>query len=130
MFRFEKLEVWEKSIALAQRVYEVTRQFPDNERFGLTSQMRRSAVSILSNIAEGCGRTSDVDFARFLEIAHGSLMEVISQARIAHLQTFLPQDDYSELYRQSERVARMLSGLRVSLLHHSGRRQMVPTLDP
>jgi four helix bundle protein len=104
MFRFEKLEVWQKAIEHAARVYEATRSFPDNERFGLTSQMRRSAVSLSSNIAEGSGRTSDVDFARFLEIAYGSLMEVVSQAKVAKLQGFL------------ERVARMLSGLRTSLL--------------
>jgi four helix bundle protein len=116
MFRFEKLEVWQKAIEHAARVYEATRSFPDNERFGLTSQMRRPAVSISSNIAEGSGRTSDVDFARFLEIAYGSLMEVVSQAKVAKLQGFLRENDYELLYSESERVARMLSGLRASLL--------------
>jgi four helix bundle protein len=86
MFRFEELDVWQKAVEHAGRVYEITRGFPDDERYGLTSQMRRSAVSVSSNIAEGSGRTSDTDFARFLEIAYGSLMENVSQSRIAKLQ--------------------------------------------
>jgi four helix bundle protein len=88
MFRFEKLEVWQKAIELACHIYTISGAFPGNEGFGLTSQMRRSAVSISSNIAEGIGRTSDVDFARFLEIAYGSLMEVVSQAQIAKVAGF------------------------------------------
>jgi four helix bundle protein len=67
MFGFEKLDVWQKSIELTDRVYEFTRPFPAEERFGLTSQMRRSSVSIASNIAEGSGRGSNPDFARFIE---------------------------------------------------------------
>ena len=72
MFRFEKLDVWQKSVEFADRVYAVTKSFPSDERFGLTSQMRRAAVSISSNIAEGSGGSSDKDFAHFLEIAYGS----------------------------------------------------------
>lgn len=121
MFRFEKLDVWHKAIDHANCVYEFTRKFPSDERFGLTSQMRRSAVSVSSNIAEGSGRTSDVDFARFLEIVYGSLMEVVSQAKIAKLQGFLSSQEFDELYRESERVARMLSGLRSSILEHQRR---------
>jgi four helix bundle protein len=74
MFRFEKLDVWQRSIEFASRIYEATRSFPADERFGLTNQMRRAGVSISSNIAEGSGRVSDVDFARFVEIAYASLM--------------------------------------------------------
>ena len=77
MFRFEKLEVWQNAVAFANRVYEVTRGFPDNERFGLTSRMRRAAASVSSNIAEGSGRSSDKDFSHFVQIAYGSLMEVL-----------------------------------------------------
>jgi four helix bundle protein len=120
MFRFEKLDVWQKAVELADRVYSVTRRFPDDERFGLTSQMRRSAVSISSNIAEGSGRGSDADFARFIEISYGSLMEVVSQAHIAKLKRFLPSTEFDALYDESMRVARMLSGLRSSLLSGSG----------
>jgi len=83
MFRFEKFDVWQKSADFASLVYRITAQFPDDERFGLTSQMRRASVSISSNIAEGCSRSTDKDFGRFVEIAYGSLMEVVSQAVIA-----------------------------------------------
>jgi len=133
MFRFEKLEAWQLAVELAERVYKATSQFPDNERFGLTSQMRRSAVSISSNIAEGSGRASDGDFARFLEIAYGSLMEVVSQSRIAKLQGLLKADEYDELYQSSERLARVLSGLRSSLSQRHEKRPSGPrpsTLDP
>ncbi|MFH1920597.1 MAG: four helix bundle protein [Planctomycetota bacterium] len=79
MFRFEKLEVWRKAVDFADVVYAVTRTFPNDERFGLTGQMRRAAVSISSNLAEGSGRSSNKDFVQSVEIAYGSLMEVVSQ---------------------------------------------------
>ena len=119
MFRFEKLEVWQRAIVFADRVYEVTQPFPGDERFGLTSQMRRAAVSISSNIAEGSGRFSDKDFAHFVEIAYGSLMEVVSQGQIAVRRSFLTTAHHDELYLHAEELARMLSGLRNSLLRPS-----------
>lgn len=115
MFRFEKLDVWHKAIAFADLVYSVSRQFPDDERFGLTSQMRRASVSISSNIAEGSGRTSDKDFARFLEIAYSSVLETLSQAHIAQRQAFLKEADFRQLYVKSEELTRMLSGLKGKL---------------
>jgi four helix bundle protein len=133
MFRFEKLDAWQMAIELAERVYKVTSQFPDNERFGLTSQMRRSAVSISSNIAEGSGRSSDADFARFLEIAYGSLMEIVSQSAIAKVQGFLKHGEHEELYEAAERLARVLSGLRSSLSQRHPKRpsdRRPSTLDP
>ncbi len=119
MFRFEKLDVWHKAIAFANDIYGHTRNFPADERFGLTSQMRRAAVSVSSNIAEGSSRKSDVDFVRFIEIGYGSLMEVVSQSHIARDQNFLGESAFRTIYDESERVARMLSGLRTSLLPHS-----------
>lgn len=116
MFRFEKLDVWQKAVDLADRVYVVTRGFPDEERFGLTSQMRRASVSISSNIAEGSGRGSKKDFAHFVEISYGSLMEVVSQVQVAVRQRFLKEDDRNILYADAEELARMLSGLKTSLL--------------
>lgn len=80
MFNFEKLEVWQEAIHFADKVYSLTRIFSEAERFGLTNQMRRAAVSISSNLAEGSSRSSRPDFARFVEIATGSLFEVISRA--------------------------------------------------
>ena len=75
--------MWRKAIDFADLVYAATRSFPDDERFGLRNQMRRAAVSVSSNIAEGSGRTSKKDFARFVELAYGSLMEIVSQLEIA-----------------------------------------------
>lgn len=83
MFNFEKLDVWQKAIQFADLIYKLTKSFPDDERFGLTSQMRRAAVSISSNIAEGSARHSRNDYARFVEIAAGSIFEVVSQSFIS-----------------------------------------------
>ena len=119
MFNFEKLEVWQKAINFADSVYTRTRTFPETERFGLTNQMRRAVVSISSNLAEGSSRSSRPDFARFVEIATGSLFEVISQATVSKRQGFLSEADYNQLYSACEKQSKMLSGLRKSLLEHS-----------
>lgn len=116
MFNFEKLETWQAAINLADSVYKITRTFPDTERFGLTNQMRRAAVSVPSNIAEGSSRSSRPDFARFVEIATGSLFEIISQATLAKLQGLLTKPDFDQLYSTCEKLSKMLSGLRKSLL--------------
>ena len=116
MFRFEKLAVWQKAIQFADRVYAISREFPADERFGLTSQLRRAAVSISSNIAEGSGRTSDKEFAHFIQIAYGSLMEAVSQLQICLRQSLVDTSVHEELYGNADELARMLSGLRASLL--------------
>jgi four helix bundle protein len=116
MFNFEKLDVWQKAIEFANFIYSETRSFPNEERFGLTNQMRRAAVSISSNIAEGSSRMSQTDFARFIEIAGGSVFEVVSQAFIAKKQGFLTAEKFHLLYKSAEELSRMLSGLRKSLL--------------
>ena len=115
MFRFEKLDVWHKAVAFADSIYKVTREFPIEERFGMTSQMRRAAISISSNIAEGSSRTSRRDFARFVEIAYGSLMEVISQTHVAHRQSFLQRREFETTVESADELARMLSGFKTSL---------------
>lgn len=116
MFGFERLDVWQKAIDFADLVYRLTRAFPDDERFGLTSQMRRAAVSISSNIAEGSSRLSKPDFAHFLEIAAGSVFEVVSQSFISRRQGFLAEETFQAIYSAAEEQGRMLSGLRNSLL--------------
>ena len=115
MFNFEKLDTWNEAIAFADIVYRLTREFPPEERFGLTNQMRRAAVSISSNLAEGCSRSSKADYARFVEIATGSVFEVVSQATIGRNQGFLNATDYEHLYNAAEKQSRMLSGLKKSL---------------
>lgn len=112
MFGFEKLDVWHKAVEYVDTVYEITKVFPEEERFGLTSQLRRSAVSISSNIAEGSSRSSNIDFKRFIEIAYGSLLESVSELKVAQRQGFVNTQAYEKVYDQAEHLARMLSGLR------------------
>jgi len=118
MFNFEKLDVWHKAIGFADTVYSVTKGFPSDERFGLTNQMRRAAVSVSANIAEGTSRSARSDYARFVEIATDSLFEVVSQSVISKRQGFLSEAGYARLYAAAEEQSRMLSGLRRSLLDH------------
>lgn len=115
MFNFEKLDVWQDAIEFADTVYRLTRAFPDQERFGLTNQLRRAAVSISANIAEGSSRTSRQDFARFVEIATGSLFEVVSESVLAKRQHLLSESQFIEIYGAAEKQGKMLSGLRRSL---------------
>ena len=111
-FRFYELDVWRKAIDYADVVYELTRRFPDNKRFGLTSQLRRAAVGVSSNIAEGSGRSTDPDFARFVDIAYGSLMETVSQLCVSLRQDFVTREQFDAATALADEVARMLSGLR------------------
>jgi four helix bundle protein len=115
MFNFEKLDVWQEGIVFADSVYSVTRSFPAEERFGLTSQMRRAAVSVPSNIAEGASRMSQADYGRFIEFSAGSLFEVVSNSFITKKQNFLPDNGFGLIYRDAEELSRMLSGLPGSL---------------
>src|SRR3989454_12547003 len=98
MFNFEKLDVWQKAIDFADLVYNLTRGFPADERFGLTNQMRRAAVSVSSNLAEGSSRSSRSDFSRFVEIGTGSLFEVLSQSFIGRRQGFLTEEQVHLIY--------------------------------
>jgi four helix bundle protein len=119
MFKFEKLDIWQKAMEYADLIYRLTRSFPAEERFGLTSQLRRSAVSVSSNIAEGSSRSSDIDFARFIEIAYGSLLESVSELEIAKRQQFLNEEDFRIAYIMAENLAKMLSGFRRTLKKRS-----------
>jgi len=115
MFNFEKLDVWQDAIQFAGLVYGLTGDFPGEERFGLTNQMRRAAVSVSSNIAEGSSRVSRTDFSRFVEIATGSVFEVVSQTTIALRRKMITQKNYDKVYAAAEKQSKMLSGLRRSL---------------
>lgn len=114
MFNFEKLEVWKKNSAFAGNVYELTKRFPADERFGLTNQMRRAAVSVSPHIAEGCSRSSKTDFRRFVGIARGIGVRT-HLAHIAREQSLLPAGDHDKLNQSTLEIVRMLSGLRDSL---------------
>ena len=119
MFGFEKLTAWQKAVEYADLVYRVTQGFPREERFGLANQLRRSAVSVSSNIAEGSSRSSRTDFARFVEIAYGSLLESVSELEIAKRQKFLTKEMFEAAYSKAEDLAKMLSGFRRNLKKRS-----------
>ena len=108
---FRRLSVWAKSHQLTLRVYAATRTFPHEERYGLTSQMRRAASSVPMNIAEGCGRGSDPDFARFVQIAMGSACELEYQLILAKDLGYLSADDSPKFDADVQEVKRMLASL-------------------
>lgn len=114
MFNFERLAVWQKAVDLTDTVYAELKSFPGDERFGLTSQLRRAVGSVSANIAEGCARSS-ADFATFLGYAAGSLYEVVTHCAIARRRCYLTDESHRKIYVRAEEIARMLSGLRKSL---------------
>lgn len=109
------LIVWQKSVELVTECYRVTSSFPSDERFGLTSQLRRSAVSVPANIAEGKGRGTTNNFVNFLSIASGSLTELDTHLVIANKLGYITKETLNELEARMDEVGRMLTGLRKSL---------------
>lgn len=114
-FRFEKLEVWQRARALAKLVYSLSDSFPQREQFGLTSQLRRAAVSIGANTAEGSGKNSDRDFARFLEQAYGSAMESASLILLATDLGYIKQASADEALEKLHSLSNQLAALNRSL---------------
>jgi len=108
-FGYRKLIVWQKAMAFSKTVYALVRQFPVDERFALSDQVRRAVVSIASNIAEGCGRASNKDYAHFLAIARGSLYETMTQLEMAQSLGYI--EDLSEIEPLAEEIGRMLGSL-------------------
>ncbi len=111
MQSFRELSVWRKAHELTLAVYRVTKDFPGDERYGLTSQVRRAAASIGANIAEGCGRDGGPDFARFLQLAMGSASEVEYHLLLAHDLDLLTDETYENLNTDAIEVKRMLASL-------------------
>ncbi len=106
---YKELEVWQKAVHLATSLYEVTRPFPDNEKFGLTSQVRRAATSVPANIAEGWGRGSTNEYVQFLYVARGSLLELETHLIIAHRLGYLTGDQSALVQKQVESIGMMLN---------------------
>ena len=104
------LQVWQESIELVKLVYDVMLEFPQNEQYGLSAQLRRAAVSVPSNIAEGCGRESNKELYHFLNVASGSLAEVETQCYIAYTLGYI--NDLSEIDEKLETVQKLLAGFR------------------
>lgn len=115
MHNFKELKVWQKSRHLVKEVYLLTKKFPKDELFGLTSQVRRAAVSIPSNIAEGCGRNTDKDTKRFIDIAQGSSFEVETQMILAYDLEYITKEEVNIIWEKINEVQRMLRGFGDSL---------------
>ena len=112
MFAFQKLEVYQLSKNFVKEVYSIINTFPDTERYALCGQIRRAAVSIPSNIAEGVTRISDKEKAHFIEISYGSLLEVLCQMEISNELGYITVDQYQEIEVKVERLSKLLSSLR------------------
>lgn len=115
---YRDLKVWQKAIALTKTTYQITEDFPKREHYGLAQQMRRAAVSVASNIAEGAARQSDRDYAHFLVMARGSLAELTTQSIIAAENGFIVQGIQHQFEEQADEVSRMLNGLKSKLTTH------------
>ena len=109
---YENLDAWKNAVELAVSIYEITRDFPKEEIYGLTSQIRRAVVSISSNLAEGAGRPSKKDFRRFVDISMGSLNETESLLIVAHKLRFINEEAYLSTRSKTEELGRILNGLK------------------
>jgi four helix bundle protein len=107
----EKLDVWKKSVEMVTTLYEVTRTFPSDEKFGLVSQIRRAGVSVPANIAEGAARQTAKEFCRFLSIAQGSASELETELPIARNLGYVSREDYQRIHEEINTIARMIVGL-------------------
>jgi four helix bundle protein len=115
MHQFKNLEIWKRSRYFCSKIYAVTSNFPDNEKFGITNQLRRASVSIPSNIAEGSSRASNKEFSRFLEVAIGSAYEIETQLLISNDLDFLEFDTLKILLYELEEIVKMISKFRSTL---------------
>ncbi len=111
MKTYRDLIVWQKAMDFVKEVYRYTKDFPKEESYGLTMQVRRSSVSIPSNIAEGYGRRSTGDYQRFLQIAMGSVFEAQTQIEISFNLGYMSKDSFEKIYESSREIERMLSSL-------------------
>ncbi|MGA7614327.1 MAG: four helix bundle protein [Thermoanaerobaculia bacterium] len=114
-FDYRDLKAWQLGMQMARRVYEITRDFPKREQYGLTQQIQKAAVSVPSNIAEGHARDSTADFLRHLSISRGSLAELETQLILAKAFGYLPLQSLEELMKVSDELSRTLRGLQKSL---------------
>jgi four helix bundle protein len=111
MHQYKELKVWQKSISIADTIYEITKQYPAEEKFGLVAQMRRACVSMASNIAEGAGKTSPKEFIRFLEISNASSYELDTHCIISLHQQYISQDAFNKITNEITEFQKMLFAL-------------------
>lgn len=114
IFSFEKLIAWQKGRELAILIFKTTKNFPKDEMFGLTSQMRRCSISIASNLAEGSGRSSMKDKARFSEIAYSSSLELLNQIILSHDFDYVDENQYIQIREKITEVNMLIDGLHKS----------------
>ena len=115
--KYRDLIAWQKSIEFAEKIYLMTKQFPMEERFGLAAQLKRSAVSIPSNIAEGAGRESKKEFSQFLSISMGSCFEAETQLILANKIGIIPNEELNNLLQASDEIQKILVSLKKSLIN-------------
>ena len=115
MHRFKELEIWKRSRLFCSKIYAITSKFPESEKFGLTNQLRRAAVSIPSNIAEGSSRHSNKDFIRFLEITLGSAYEIETQLLIAFDLKFISEEELNKTTDELKELIKMVSKFKSKL---------------
>ncbi len=118
-FAFENLTVWQNTRKLVKDIYKITRLFPEDEKFGLVSQMRRAIISVSSNLAEGSSRNTKKDQANFYTMAYSSLMEVLSQVILSWDLEFITEKQYIELRNPLEEISKQLNALRKAALSHN-----------
>lgn len=115
MHQFKELKVWQKGRVLVKEIYQATHSFPKEELFGITSQMRRATVSVPTNIAEGCGRNSDAELARFLDIANASAFELETLVILSFDLEYFTQTDFEKFDALLNEIQKMIYGLKQSL---------------
>ena len=116
MHNFRELKIWQRSMDFVVAVYGITANFPRNEQFGLISQLRRSAVSIPSNIAEGAGRATRPQFRQFLEVAMGSVNEVQTQLELAYRIGFIECGTFEQMAEEAKQIYKMILGFHNTLI--------------
>lgn len=123
-YSFENLDVWKIARDFVVRLYRITNNFPDCEKFGIILQIRRAAVSVASNVAEGSSRTTNKDQAHFAQIAYGSMMEIVCQLIISKELGYLSQNDYDLLRTKAEEITNKLNALRKYQLNKKTTKQI------
>ncbi len=115
MHNFKELRIWQRSRQMVKEVYQLTASFPKSEQYGLISQINRSAISVISNIAEGAGRSSNIDFNRFLDIAVGSAFELESQLIVSVDLGFLNEESIKDIIIELNEIEKMIRGFQKNL---------------
>lgn len=119
MHNFKELKVWQKAIRLVKEIYLILKSFPEDEKYGIVSQIKRASVSIPANIAEGTGRNTDKDFSRFLDIATGSSFELETLIILSSDLEFLKENDYNRIIADLEEIQKMIYSLKARIQNNS-----------